>query len=154
MENENQQSTERHLKLPTEINANEVKKMLVEVLIPIEQDEKGLLEDKLKTLQEQIDKLGKKSNQVRVLWYVNDGTKTTYELHTWLTEMSNCVFYVMLNINEPIEDGYLKKLYQVADKMIRATNSCKMMKIQIKKNAIKTNQIGKQQVFEDKFGDY
>jgi len=54
MENENQQVTEYKIK---PINPNEQKKMLVEVLLPIEKDEIELLDEKVKILQAQIDKL-------------------------------------------------------------------------------------------------
>jgi hypothetical protein len=151
MENENQQVTEYKIK---PINPNEQKKMLVEVLLPIEKDEKELLDEKVKILQEQIDKLGKKANQIRVLWYANDGTKTKYELDKWLITMSNCVFYVILNVNEPIKDGYLKQLLNDANKLFKAIGACKQSNLVIKKTHQLERSSAPKTTYKDDFADF
>ena len=151
MENENQQVTEYKIK---PINPNEQKKMLVEVLLPIEKDERELLDEKVKILQAQIDKLGKKSNQIRVLWYANDGTKTKYELDKWLITMSNCVFYVILNVNEPIKDGYLKQLLNDANKLFKAISACKQSNLVIKKTHQLERSSTPKTTYKDDFADF
>lgn len=151
MENENQQVTEYKIK---PINPNEQKKMLVEVLLPIEKDERELLDEKVKILQGQIDKLGKKSNQIRVLWYANDGSKTKYELDKWLITMSNCVFYVILNVKEPIKDGYLKQLLNDANKLFKAIAACKQSNLVIKKTHQLERSSTPKTTYKDDFADF
>lgn len=151
MENENQQVTEYKIK---PINPNEQKKMLVEVLLPIEKDERELLDEKVKILQAQIDKLGKKSNQIRVLWYANDGSKTKYELDKWLITMSNCVFYVILNVKEPIKDGYLKQLLNDANKLFKAIAACKQSNLVIKKTHQLERSSTPKTTYKDDFADF
>lgn len=153
MENTQNQQVEQSqtFKFP---NPMESKKVMVEVLVPAENNQKELLDEKLKSLQSQLDGLGKKASAIRVLWHSNDGTKTKYELEQWLINTSNCLFYNIVDVTEPLGDDYIKKLLATTKKMLKAISECKTNKVMAKKQSKSYNPTAQKTTYKDDFADF
>jgi hypothetical protein len=139
------------MKLP---NPNETAMVLVEVLIYADIEEKPLLDAICENLQKQVDKLGKQSHLVRVLWYCNKGEKSLYEQKEWLKTESNSMFYVFLDKQKPIDDKYLKSLISISKKMRKCINDCKNLGIKPRAQREPDVQIARQSTIKDEFDSF
>lgn len=151
MENTNQQPTEFRMKVP---NPNETVMVLVEVLIFANNDEKELLDAILNNLQKQLDKLGKESHLVRVLWYSDAGEKSEYEKRDWLKTESNSMFYVFLDKYKPIDNKYLKSLILASKQMRKAIGECKELGLKPRAQKEPDLQIARHSTIKDSFDSF
>lgn len=70
-----------------------VSKILLEILVYGVEDDKEKIKLMLDKIAKQLD-TKKAKNRARVLWYIDKGEKNTDEKKQWLTDNTNCKYYV------------------------------------------------------------
>jgi hypothetical protein len=84
----------------------QVSRVLLEVLVYGEENDKSKLKKFMEDIQDQIQN-AKQSRRVRLLFYIDKGEKQDQEKIDWLIENSVCKYYLIVNPKDEQFKGYV-----------------------------------------------
>ena len=109
-----------------------VPKVLLEILFYGSEDNKEQNKEYLDALQKQLNKPSN-ANKARIFW-CTDKDKTDDEKKQFLIENSECIYYVILNLETKVDSNFVRKCLSKIENTSKAIKEMKEMNILPKKN--------------------